>query len=326
MRPAFLIFALGLPLAAQPKLLVNAKVDTRTASAGLESQFRALLAAQPQPSWIAYAVPSAKNYVGCEYVRENPEVSGVVHLEPPAQVLILYRAEGNAVNRVRVLSPDCEIDAGGAPVHWLTEVQPAQSVALLVSLVAERDRLGEGMIGAIAQHGDASADQALDRLVAADQPSSLRQRVVSSMGSRGRHGFEVLKKLVAGDPDERIRERAISALASSREPEAADLLIATARNDQNPRLRQQAISALSRKPGPAALDAISKTIESDTDPQVRLRAVSALSSLPDGGGVPLLIQLAKTTQNAEIRKRAMSSLGNSRDPRALAFFEDVLKK
>jgi hypothetical protein len=40
----------------------------------------------------------------------------------------------------------------------------------------------------------------------------------------------------------------------------------------------------------------------------------------------VLIELAKTTQNAEVRKQAMSSLGRSRDPRALAFFEDVLKR
>jgi HEAT repeat protein len=319
--------AASLPLGAQPKLLVNAKLDTRSASAGLESQFRALVGTDPQPAWIGYSVASVKNYVGCEYVRDNPQVAGVVHLEPPDQVVILIRVDEKAVSRVRALSPDCEIDAGGAPVHWLTGVQPAQSVALLVTLAGDRERIGDGALGAIAQHGDPSADQALDRFLAPGQPESVRQRVVSYMGSsRGRHGFEVLKKLVASDPDERIRERAVSALANSRQPEATELLIATARTDQNARLRQQALGALGRKAGPAALDAISKAIESDPDNQVRLRAVSALSTLPDGAGVPTLIQLARSTQNAEIRKRAMSTLGSSRDPRALAFFEDVLKK
>ena len=40
----------------------------------------------------------------------------------------------------------------------------------------------------------------------------------------------------------------------------------------------------------------------------------------------LLTELAKTTQNAGVRRQVMSSLGRSRDPRALAFFEDVLKR
>jgi hypothetical protein len=42
--------------------------------------------------------------------------------------------------------------------------------------------------------------------------------------------------------------------------------------------------------------------------------------------IPLLIEMAKTTQNAGVRRQAMSSLAQSRDPRVLAFFEDVLKR
>src|SRR5205823_1878391 len=51
-----LLLAAALPMAAQPKLLVNAQLETRSAAAGLESQFKALLSAQPQPAWIAYSV------------------------------------------------------------------------------------------------------------------------------------------------------------------------------------------------------------------------------------------------------------------------------
>ena len=55
MKRALLSLAIALPLAAQPKLLVNAQVDTRSAAAGLEQQFRPLVTAQPQPAWIAYS-------------------------------------------------------------------------------------------------------------------------------------------------------------------------------------------------------------------------------------------------------------------------------
>jgi hypothetical protein len=39
-----------------------------------------------------------------------------------------------------------------------------------------------------------------------------------------------------------------------------------------------------------------------------------------------LIQLAKATRDNEVRKQAMSSLEQSRDGRAIGFFEEVLKK
>jgi hypothetical protein len=330
--PAFWLMAAALPLAGPegtpPKLLINAKVDTHSAAAGLEREFRPLLATQPQPAWIGYTVPAAGGgQLGCELVSPGGWYApGVIHLEPPGHAVILYRVEANAVSRIRALSPDCEIDAGGAPVHWLTDVQPAESVALLVTFVPQRDVRNDGVLKAIALHAGPAADAALEKLVAPDQPESLRQRTVPWFGSaRGRRGFEVLKNLIANDPSEAVRERAISALAVSKEPEAADLLVSTARSDRNPRLRAQAIAALGRNSGPKTVAVIREVIEKDPDAQVRRRAVSALHALPDGEGIPLLIEVVKTTQNADVRKQAMSSLGQSRDPRALAYFEDVLK-
>ncbi len=328
MRLALCLAAALLPLAAQPKLLVNAQLKTRSAASGLESAFRPLLQAQPQPAWIAYSVPSVRTGgMGCDYVRDSFTMPGVVHLEPPDHVVVLYRVEGNAVNRIRSLSPDCEIDAGGLPVYWLTDVQPAQSVALLAGFLPQRDRLGDAMVGAVAQHADASADQALERLLAAGQPESLRLRAVSWLSSaRGRSGFEVLKRLIANDPDERVRERAVNSLSSSKEKDAAAFLESIAQTDKNPRLRQQAVSALSHRRDPEVLSVLLKVIEKDPENQVSRRAVSALNSLPDGAGIPLLIQVVKTTRNPDLRKHAMSTLGQSRDPRAVAFFEDVLNR
>jgi len=53
--------------------------------------------------------------------------------------------------------------------------------------------------------------------------------------------------------------------------------------------------------------------------------VFALQQLPSGEGVPILIQVARANRNPAVRKQAMFWLGQSNDPRALAFFEEVLK-
>jgi len=187
-------------------------------------------------------------------------------------------------------------------------------------------RTAESMVSAIAQHSDPAADQALDRFLAAGEPQAVRLRAVFAMQWRGRHGFDVLKTTIAKDPDDRVRERAVSTMANIKDPEALDLLLSLARSDSDSRVRQSAVSALGRKPSATVLPVLSKIVESDSDTQVRYRAISALASLPDGTGIPVLIQLAKGTQNSEIRKRAMSSLESSRDPRAMSFFEDVLKR
>ncbi|HEY1341059.1 MAG TPA: HEAT repeat domain-containing protein [Bryobacteraceae bacterium] len=327
MKSVLLIAAAAFSLAAQPKNLVNAKADTRSASSGLEREFKTLLTAQPQPAYIGWDVPAVRtNNLGCDYVN-GWTGNGVIHLEPPDHVIVLIRVDGNVVDRIRAISPNCEIDAGDVPVHWLTDVKPAESVALLAGFLPEHDRLGDGFVTAIAMHSDPAAGQTLEKFVATNQPEWLRLRAINSFAnSRGVRGIEVLKGLIANDPSERVRERAVSALSSSRLPEAIDLLVSVAREDRNSRLRQQAVSALAHKPSRKGLGAIQYAIENDPDVQVRRRAVSALVSMPDGEGIPLLIQLVKTTKDADVRKQAMNSLQGSQDSRALSFFEEVLKK
>ena len=57
---------------------------------------------------------------------------------------------------------------------------------------------------------------------------------------------------------------------------------------------------------------------------MRKRAVFAISQLPRDEGVPQLIALAGTHRDREVRKQAMFWLGQTGDPRALTFFEQVL--
>jgi hypothetical protein len=326
MTRALWILLAALPLAAQPKLLVNAKTDTRSAASGLEREFKGLLSAQPQPAWIGYSVPAIRsNSLGCDYVRDGNLTSGVVHLEPPDSVIVMFRVENNQLNRIRTISPYCEIDAGGVPVHWLSDVQPAQSVALLSTFAAEREGFNSGALNAIGIHADGAADQALEKFLAPNQLESVRLRAVSYVGSRP-NGVAVLKKIIGSDPDNRVRERAVSSLGNSRQPEALELLTSLARTDNDSRIRSQAVSAIGRKSGAKTIATLTAVIENDRDPNVRKRAISALQQMPDGEGVPVLIQMARSQRDLEMRKAAMSTLQHSRDPRALSFFEEVIKK
>ena len=52
----------------------------------------------------------------------------------------------------------------------------------------------------------------------------------------------------------------------------------------------------------------------------------ALSQLPRDEGVPKLMEVARTNRNPEVRKQAMFWLGQTKDPRAVKFFEDILLK
>jgi len=355
--------AFGQTQPSVPAHLVNARIVARSAAPGLEQAFRAIESAQGEPAWIAYAVPAfpgrhemcCGSYHGddasccgrCRLEGEshqgftmNDHVPESVKLEEPQQALVLYRIEGKKVEKIRVFSLDCELDAGGRTVYWLADVKPEESVRWLASLVATQKaeneddsdwrRLADGAMMAIAVHADPAADAALEQFVAASRPERLREKAAFWLGAeRGRRGFEVLDRLVRHDPSDQFREKAVFAIFVSKEPKATDTLIEVARNDSSGHVRGQALFWLAQKAGRKteegkAATAIRQAIDNDPETEVKKKAVFALSQLPKDQGVPLLIQVARTNRNPAVRKQAMFWLGQSGDSRALAFFEDVL--
>ena len=264
-----------------------------------------------------------------------------VSLESGRQILVLFRVEGKRAKKIRVFSEDCELDAGGLPVFWLKGVSPAESVGLLTVFVSRgfppghegreeedaSDRLGDAALSALAMHAGPEADQALEKFVSAGEPEGLREKASFWLGAaRARRGYEILSRLVRQDPSDGVREKAVFALYVSKQPEAVGEIVRAARDDSSPHVRGQALFWLGQKAGQKAERAITEAIERDPETEVKKKAVFALSQLPKEEGVPLLIQVARANRNPSVRKQAMFWLGQSNDPRALAFFAEVLQK
>ncbi len=332
---------------AQQPRLANAQIQTRSAAGGLEREFRSLVSSQSASAWIGYAVPvvAGEHHMccndgccgGCRLEEKNRTGSGssgsaTVRLEGGGNLLVLFRVEQAQVQKIRTFSEDCELDAGGLPFFWLTDVRPQESVALLAFFAKPRegeDRrhgLSDSAVAAIAFHQDPSADSTLEQFTAPAQPESLRERTSFWLGvARGRRGYEILRRMAKEDPGEKVREKVSFALSLSKEPDALSTLIEMARADASTHVRGQAIFWLSQKAGKKAEEAITAAIENDPETEVKKKAVFALSQLPRDEGVPRLIQVAKENRNPAVRKQAIFWLGQSKDPRALTFFEEILK-
>ena len=256
-------------------------------------------------------------------------------LEPSGSLLVFLRIENRVVERVRAFSEDCRIDAGGRTVYLLSGVGPSESVTVLASLAtgsggglvsaAARKQVSNGAVLAIALHAHPAADHALDRFVAPGQPDQLRDHAAFWLASvRGHAGYEALRRLARTDSDDTFRRKLMFDLYVSKDPQAVDTLIKSAQSDPSPGVRGQALFWLAQKASQKAAPAISEAIERDPDTEVKKRAVFALSQLPKDQAVPLLIHVALSNANPAVRKTAMFWLGQSKDPRALAFFEQIL--
>ncbi len=311
-----LIFAAVLPAAAQTRRI------TRPAAAGLENEFKSILNSEAGAAWIGYSVPrvpgQGRSNCCC--------LSGKLDLES-GELDVLFRIDAHKVEKIRVAGDNCEIDAGNLPLYWLTGVRPADSLALLARYASEDAALADGAIAAVALHADPGADRLLEGFTEPSRPERMREKTVFWLGaSRGAAGYRTLAKLVKADPSDRIREKAVFALSVSKEPGALDSMIDTARTDPSAHVRKQALFWLAQKAAAKAAQEIRNAVENDPDTDVKRHAVFALSQLPHGDGVPLLIDVARTNRNREVRKQAMFWLGQSTDPRALEFIEQVLGK
>lgn len=103
-------------------------------------------------------------------------------------------------------------------------------------------------------------------------------------------------------------------------------LLRLARDNARPdEVRRQAVFWVGQAAGAVVTRELSALVdENDVDLAVRERAVFALSQRPDGEGVAALLRVAETSASPTLRKRAIFWLGQSRDPRALVYFERVL--
>lgn len=356
LRAALIVFALGSGAQQAPlPTIQNGRVETRQA-ASLDREIAAAKTASVEPVWVAWRVPIVDGQRGgCStyvYVNDYYSIrgdylegqqsnstplappSGPLSLEAGSGLVMLVRLLDGRVDRLRVVGDDCPLDAGGRPVYWLQGITPAESLKYLETLLkptdslnpAQEQRVSESALSAIAMHRDPAADVILDRLATGDSDTNLRRAARSSLGSRrGAHGFETLRKLIDSERLVDIRRQLVSSLGKTRQPGTADALLAIAKKDTDAKTRAEAVYWVPQRGGSRTMPDVTAIIASDPSDEVKQRAMKGLARLPAEEMVPLMLQLARTSTVAIVRKEAVTALGQSRDPRAIAFMEALLK-
>ena len=322
----------GLPVRA-------AHVERRDARGGLGAA-AAAIAADRGAVWLAWTVPAVRRdgddsrprkgrHDGgrdCVLEEDGHFVNGSSTEGDTTELVVLARLQTGGADRLTFTDARCTVQAGNRTVYFLEQVRPADSVAWVANL-AGRDRgLRDTALAVIALTGDPSADRTLEQFVAPDRPSELRRNAAFWLGSaRGAPGAAVIDRLARTDRDEQFREHLMFVLTLTGDA-GLERLIDRARNDESSGVRSQALFWLAQKAGEGAAGTLARAVDEDPDSEVRQRAVFAISQLPKDEGVPKLIALAETHRDREVRRQAMFWLGQSGDPRALAFFEQVLSR
>ncbi len=135
-----------------------------------------------------------------------------------------------------------------------------------------------------------------------------------------------LKTFIGPNATRRLMDSAVTAMALTEGQQPLHELTTLAREGTTTNVKGSALFWLAQRAGQKAVGTITAAIENDPDTEVKKKAVFALSQLPKDEGVPMLIDQARNNKNAAVRKQAMFWLGQSKDPRALKFFEEILSR
>jgi hypothetical protein len=344
--------ATALVVSAQQPKVTNTQLHTTPLSMGLSAtvdRFRQ----SHGPLWLGYAVQALPrtHLSACSSWPQSSDVeSGCcdeIRLEdtgdhmntstqadlPAPMVAVLVRVDQGEVMKIRMAPAGCTLNAGGVSFEWLTGVQAEESAALLGKMAAgaaafgeDRRRLLDESLVALSMHATPKATEVLASL-ATDSNAHLREKAAFWLGAqRGHDGLVALRRLLGSEQDSKLREKLAFDLSINSDPGAVGDLIELAKTDNDSRVRSQALFWLAQKAGKKAVGALHEAIENDPDLEVKKKAVFALSQLPKDESVPQLVHVADTNRNFTIRKEAIFWLGQSNDPRALAYIEQVLKR
>ncbi len=271
---------------------------------------------------------------------DRPQITqpkGPIPLEGGTNVVVLARLIGGKVERLRTAGDDCPMDAGGRSVYWLDAITPTESIRFLTALAqagpADRSmyendrRVAETAVRAIGYHRDPSADATLDRIATEHRDSNLRRQAASTLVSlRGAHGVATVTKLVAAAKDSDERRSLTSTLGSSRDASVVPVL-RNLLNDADSSVRSEAVYYFIQRGGLAVVPEALRSVAADKTDSVRKRAVTSIGRLPSDAGVPQLLELAKASStDAVMKKEAVNALSQSKDARAVAYMEELLKR
>jgi hypothetical protein len=159
-------------------------------------------------------------------------------------------------------------------------------------------------------------------------PFQARGGRVTDLGTLDpREASAYLLSLAERTPDGGVGKDLIFPATLAEGAESWPTLLRIARRESIPRdTRQSAVFWLSQEASESATRGLQEIVDATGDQGVRKQAVFALSQRPSNESVPALIRIARTHRDPELRRTAIFWLGQSRDPRALALFEEILAR
>ena len=214
-------------------------------------------------------------------------------------------------------------------VFWLGQTGGDRAVTLLEDLLKNSsDReIKNKAIFALSQHGGTRAGQILrDFAERESENEELREQAIFWLGQRNSsENASYLKGLYSRVKSEGLKEKIIFSLSQQRGN--GDWIMNIALDPKESiEARKQALFWAGQNGG-ASTESFASLYDKLTDTEMKEQLIFVLSQRSrDGRALEKLMDIAKTDRDKEMRSKAVFWLGQSKDPRALKFIEELISK
>jgi TolA-binding protein len=216
-------------------------------------------------------------------------------------------------------------------VFWLSQVPGEEAVTALDSVLRASSDAGvqEKAIFALSQHRSERAGAILRAYVERrDAPPELREKAIFWLGQhKGSENQAFLRALYPRLDNDELKEKVLFAVSQSRAEDSMRWLLDIALNERESiELRKKALFWAGQSRGAPTADFVA-LYDRVQDREIKDQLIFVFSQRSrDPAAMDKLFAIAKSEPDRELRKKAIFWIGQSRDPRAAQFLQELINQ
>jgi len=214
-------------------------------------------------------------------------------------------------------------------IFWISQRDSASNDDLLIQIFeSDKDpQIRKRVIFALTQRRSEAARAKLFEIARSATDKESREDAIFWVGQRGDdQAADELIRLLDGERDTEVRKKVVFSLSQMNNQKARAKLMDVVRSSDDAELRGETVFWIAQTGGDQAVDFLIQLYDSEKSVQVKKKIIFALTQAKNQkAALHKLMAIGKSDPSPEARKEAIFWIGQSRDPEAIKFIEDLLK-
>lgn len=212
-------------------------------------------------------------------------------------------------------------------IRFVGELKDPASLEELIRIYdADKTKEVRSMIlRALSEREEPRARAKVWEIARTGETPEMRIEAIRRLGDHNRISLDELLQLYTSETNLQIKQALLRVFAESNDPKAQAKLFEIARGSDSIELRGYAIRVLGHKNDVAIIEQFVGMYDAEQNDQLKMMLMRAFAESPQKSALRKLMNIARNDPSVERRKLAIRFVGQSRDPEAMKFLEDLLK-